>query len=283
MNSCRLNHLQMGISKYQATGENNMKKLLIGAIALLLVAMIVILVVNIGQDESKEEDELAEIEQYELENFTDNERSALDLARDRDRYNWSRKHILETIVDWPKESRDDWDISEEDGEALLDYLDFDFKENALITTKLALVGFGYSEETMHLLLTEYRGFTEEEAEYAIDNLDERDWNSDPEYFDELPITVDEKNIARDAERHSRLNNLSKVEIEDLSEFRDYSDEEIEVGLEYARIDYNFNALKRAEEYLKESDYSTEELHELLIETHGFTQEEANYAIENLDD
>ena len=55
--------------------------------------------------------------------------------------------------------------------------------DSLITTKLALVGFGYSEETMHLLLTEYRGFTEEEAEYAIDNLDERDLvNSKFEYI-----------------------------------------------------------------------------------------------------
>ena len=257
-----------------------MKKLLIGAIAVLLIAMIVILAINIGQDENAAEDE-NDGEQDELDQFTQEEKNAITLATDwEDVFNWSREEMLENLL----VPRTGWEISEVDADGVLDYLDFDYEEDAFESAKTYLLGSDYSDEELHKLLTDTDGFTEDEADYAIENLEESDQHLVAGYYNDLPITDEEKTAVRLAETWSRWFNLSEEELhEELLSREAITEESAELALQYARIDYNDNALERAEEYLDESDYSTEELHELLIETHGFTGDEADYAVENLEE
>lgn len=141
-----------------------MKKHLIGAIVILLIAMIVILTINIGQDESEAEDMAEDSELKELEQFSQEEKNTITLAREwADVFNWSRVEMMENLL----VERTGWEISEADAEGVLDYLDFDYEENALESAKTHLLASDYSDEELHNLLTETDGFTEGEAKYAI--------------------------------------------------------------------------------------------------------------------
>ncbi len=120
-----------------------MKKHLIGAIVILLIAMIVILAINIGQDESEAEDTAEDSELKELEQFSQEEKNAITLAREwADVFNWSRVEMMENLL----VERTGWEISEADAEGALDYLDFDYEENALESAKTHLLSSHYSDE-----------------------------------------------------------------------------------------------------------------------------------------
>ena len=128
-----------------------MKKHLIGAIVILLIAMIVILTINIGQDETEEEDKAEDSELKEIEQFSQEEKNTITLAREwADVFNWSRVEMMENLL----VERTGWEISEADAEGVLDYLDFDYEENALESAKTHLLASDYSDEELHNLLTE---------------------------------------------------------------------------------------------------------------------------------
>ena len=134
-----------------------MKKHLIGAIVILLIAMIVILTINIGQDETEEEDKAEDSELKELEQFSQEEKNTITLAREwADVFNWSRVEMMENLL----VERTGWEISEADAEWVLDYLDFDYEENALESAKMHLLASDYSDEELHNLLTETEGCTD---------------------------------------------------------------------------------------------------------------------------
>ncbi|MFC3899566.1 Ltp family lipoprotein [Aliicoccus persicus] len=141
-----------------------MKKHLIGAIVILLIGMIVTLAINIVQDESEAEDKAEDSELKEIEQFSQEEKNAITLAREwEDVFDWSRVLMMENLL----VERTGWEISEADAEGVLDYLDFDYEENALESAKTHLLASDYSDEELHNLLTETDGFTEGEAKYAI--------------------------------------------------------------------------------------------------------------------
>ena len=117
---------------------------------------------------------------------------------------------------------------------------------------------------------EYGGqFTDEAAQYAIDNVD-ADWNA---------------NALGSAETYSDLMHMSKQGIFDqlTSQFDQYTDEQAQYAIDTIDADWNENALESAKIYQDEMAMSPDAIHDQLTSEYGdqFTQEQADYAIENL--
>ena len=105
--------------------------------------------------------------------------------------------------------------------------------------------------------------------------------------EEISFTQEEMHAMNFVETWNYGFNWSKEEMfENLlihEEGPEITEEVAEVAVEHADVDYEENALSLAEEYLIVADYSEKELYELLTEEHGFTEEEAEYAIDNLEE
>ncbi|MDO5663067.1 MAG: Ltp family lipoprotein [Brachybacterium sp.] len=129
-----------------------------------------------------------------------------------------------------------------------------------------------SEQGIYDLLTsDYGGqFSDEAAQYAIDNLDV-DWNA---------------NALASAESYSEHLHMSKQGIYDqlVSEYGEqFTPEQAQYAIDTIDADWNENALESARSYQDTLDMSPEEIRDQLTSEYGgqFTEEQADYAIENL--
>lgn len=135
-------------------------------------------------------------------------------------------------------------------------------------------------KTMHMsktgifeqLTSEYgENFSEEAAQYAIDNL-KADWK---------------ENALKSAKSYSDTMHMSKKGIYEqlISEFGEqFTAEEAQYAVDNLEADWNENALKSAKSYQDTMDMAPEAIREQLTSEFGeqFTAEEAQYAIDNLD-
>lgn len=121
------------------------------------------------------------------------------------------------------------------------------------------------------LVSEYGGqFSEEAAQYAIDNLD-ADFNA---------------NALSQAEQYSDTMHMSKQAIYDqlVSEYGDqFTAEEAQYAIDNLQADYKENALESAKSYQENMHMSREAIYDQLVSEYGeqFTSDEAQYAIDNL--
>jgi len=121
------------------------------------------------------------------------------------------------------------------------------------------------------LTSKYGGkFTEEEAQYAIDNINV-DWKV---------------NALKRAESYSKNLHMSKAAIYNIliSEYADkFTEEEAQYAIDNVQVDWKANALHKAKSYQKHIDMSLNDIYKQLTSEYGemFTEEEAQYAIDNL--
>lgn len=180
---------------YQEVGENMMKKLLMIIAAMLLVPTLVKADETVFENMSDEEkiDELIQMvielqeRVEELEAAIDDETGGEEQAEDEEisftqeemhamnfvetwnyGFNWSKEEMFENLLIHEEGP----EITEEVAEVAVEHADIDYAENALALAEEYLIVADYSEKELYELLTEEHGFTEEEAEYAIDNLEE---------------------------------------------------------------------------------------------------------------
>ena len=120
------------------------------------------------------------------------------------------------------------------------------------------------------LVSEYEGFSEEAAQYAIDYM-EADWNA---------------NALAKAEIYSETMHMSKARIYDqlTSEFGEkFTPEQAQYAIDHVEADWNANALATAENYQEMLAMSPSAIYNQLISDYGekFTREQAQYAIDHL--
>lgn len=135
-------------------------------------------------------------------------------------------------------------------------------------------------EVMHMskkgiynqLTSEYgEQFTEEAAQYAMDNIDV-DWNA---------------NALAKAKDYSETMHMSKKGIYDqlVSEYGEqFTEDEAQYAVDNLEADYKANALQKAKDYQSTMDMSPAAIYDQLISEYGeqFTKDEAQYAIDNLE-
>lgn len=63
-------------------------------------------------------------------------------------------------------------------------------------------------------------------------------------------------------------------------YEKFTEEQAQYALDNINTDWNENALKKGESYLKISSFSKDELYDQLI-FEGFSSEQAQYAVDNL--
>ncbi len=121
------------------------------------------------------------------------------------------------------------------------------------------------------LTSEYgEQFSEEAAQYAIDNMD-ADWNY---------------NALKKAEDYSETMYMSKLGIYDqlISEYGErFTEAEAQYAIDNVQADWNANALEKAKSY-QDMDMAPAAIYDQLISEYGekFTESEAQYAIDNLE-
>lgn len=135
-------------------------------------------------------------------------------------------------------------------------------------------------DTMHMskagiynqLVSEYgEQFTEEAAQYAMDNL----------------VADYKANALAKAKSYSDTMHMSKAGIYDqlVSEYGEqFTTEEAQYAVDNLKADYNANALVKAKSYQQTMSMSPAAIRDQLVSEYGekFTAEEADYAIANLD-
>lgn len=143
----------------------------------------------------------------------------------------------------------------------------------------ALVQAESYSEVMHMskqgiydqLTSEYGGqFSEEAAQYAIDNL-VADFNA---------------NALAQAEQYSDTMHMSKQAIYDqlVSEYGgQFTEEEAQYAIDNLQADYYENALESAKSYQETMHMSRDAIYDQLVSEYGdqFTSDEAQYAVDNL--
>lgn len=176
---------------YQEVGENMMKKLLMIIAAMLLVPTLVKADETVFENMSDEEkiDELIQMvielqerveeleaamddetggEEEEI-SFTQEEMHAMNFVETWNYgFNWSKEEMFENLLIHEEGP----EITEEVAEVAVEHADVDYEENALSLAEEYLIVADYSEKELYELLTEEHGFTEEEADYAIENIEE---------------------------------------------------------------------------------------------------------------
>lgn len=126
-------------------------------------------------------------------------------------------------------------------------------------------GFGYSEKKLTEQLVK-EGFDKDEIESAIESS-HIDWT-------EQAMKLGKYHVDGSYYSKSEL-------IETLVEYDDFTKEEAQQGVEKMDVDWKEEALKEARMLIEDIGYTSNnknELKESLID-HGFTQEEADYAVQ----
>ncbi len=193
-------------------------------------------------------------------------------------YKLSKNNILEYLVagadrDMAVPVEYSGKFKRAEAQAAVDSLQVNFKENALARAKYYSGEKHLSKDGLKTTLTlgfRYgEGFTEEEAQYAIDNLN-ADYNTNA-------LMSAQKII--DGEAMSREQLYRKL----ISEGTDFTEDEARYAVDNVVVDFKESALKRAEYYSKEKNMSKAsiELNLTSAEGDGFTEEEAQYALEHI--
>ena len=165
--------------------------------------------------------------------------------------------------------------SEEQATAAVDALEefglVNWNEQAALKAKSYLRSSSFSRDGLIGQL-EFEGFTEDEAENGISYLEENnlvDWN---------------EQAAQKAKSYLRSSSFSRESLISQLEFEGYTDEQAEYGVNYLEennlVDWNEQAVKKAQSYLKFMSYSRDELIGQL-EFEGFTSEQAEYAADQV--
>lgn len=101
------------------------------------------------------------------------------------------------------------------------------------------------------------------------------------------VPSDHASALRSAETYSDMMHMSKQAIYDqlTSDYDQYSEEAAQYAIDNVDADWNENALESAKSYRETLNMSPDAIHDQLTSEYGgkFTEEEADYAIEHLDD
>lgn len=101
------------------------------------------------------------------------------------------------------------------------------------------------------------------------------------------VPSDHASALKSAETYSDMMHMSKQAIYDqlTSEYDQYSEEAAQYAIDNIDADWNENALESAKSYRDTMNMSPDAIHDQLTSEYGgkFTEEEADYAIEHLDD
>ena len=110
-------------------------------------------------------------------------------------------------------------------------------------------------------------FSEADAEYAVNQLTDIDWN---------------KVALKKAESYVKSVGIAKSKLADqLTQFDGFTQEEADYAVANIKADFNEAAAKKAKSYQKTMNMSSAAIHDQLIQFDGFTEEEVNYAISKL--
>ena len=175
----------------------------------------------------------------------------------------------------------------------VNHVDVDWKENALIKARDYRDTMAMSPSAIHDQLTSDYGekFTQEEADYAIEHLDDDNAatsSSDDASSNDGSVPTEYQTALRKAQSYSDTMHMSKARLYDqlTSDYGEqYSAEAAQYAVDNVDADWNENALATAKNYRDTMDMSPAAIHDQLTSEYGeqFTQEEADYAIAHLDD
>lgn len=201
---------------------------------------------------------------------TKSQKEAVKKTKDYVKYDHASKaNIIKRLVEWD-------DFSEEDAQYAVNHVKCNYNKAALKTAKDYYKNNHMSKEVIQKQLTsEWEQFTEKEAQYAVKHL---------------KVDYKKAALAR-AKKMYKTNHLSKQAIYNAlfsSDLR-FTEEEAQYAVDNLNVDYKEAALAEAKE-LKEIDVEYGEETDLNFLYSGltsspyyFTEEEAQYAIDHLND
>ena len=125
-----------------------------------------------------------------------------------------------------------------------------------------------SKANIRKQLIEWDGFSEEDAQYAVNH-----------------VKCNYKKAALEtAKDYYKHNHMSKEDIQDqlTSEWDQFTEKEAQYAVKHLKVDYKKAALARAKELYKSSHLSKQAIYNALFSPDlRFTEEEAQYAVDNL--
>ena len=198
---------------------------------------------------------------------TKSQKEAVKKAKDYVKYDHvSKANIRKQLIEWD-------DFSEEDAQYAVNHVKCNYKKAALETAKDYVKNNHMSKEAIQDQLTsEYEQFTEKEAEYAV-----KHWKAD-----------DKKTALKRAKDLYKNSHLSKEGIYETLFSPDlrFSEEDAQYAVDHLDVDYKEAALAQAKE-IQEADAefgdetNPDDVYSALISAYKFTEEEAQYAIDHL--
>ena len=180
------------------------------------------------------------------------------------KYGISKENLIEDLVNYRKYSKEEVD-------KILLELDIDFKSQALIALEDNMEYYlsdeaerGMSKINAKNNLINQNKFTEEESDYAINNI-QINWNHQ--------ASLAYKNI-------SYLGYSKQKVIEALTDSYDnFTEEEVIAGLEELNVDFKKVALDNIKNYIKNKDLSRKDINDYLYNL-KFTKEEIEFVLSN---
>lgn len=171
-------------------------------------------------------------------------------------------------------------FTEEEAQYALDHLDADWNANALAKAKV-YCDVAYMSETAiyNQLIGECPygdQFAEEEVQYAMSHL-EVDWNANA-----LAAAQNFSDVMYKSEEW-----IYYYLIGEYPNGNQYTEEQAQYAMDHVEANWKENALRKAEQYREYQNMSLDEIYEQLTLHYweygdGFTEEEAYYAISNLE-
>ena len=141
------------------------------------------------------------------------------------------------------------------------------QKNAVKKARSYVKSVGTAKSKLVGQLTQFDKFSEADAEYAVNQLTDIDWN---------------KVALKKAESYVKSVGIAKSKLADqLTQFDGFTQEEADYAVANIKADFNEAAAKKAKSYQKTMNMSSAAIHDQLIQFDGFTEEEVNYAISKL--
>lgn len=197
------------------------------------------------------------------------QKEAVKKTKDYVKYDHASKaNIIKQLVEWDN-------FSEEDAQYAVNHVKCNYKKAALETAKDYVNHNHMSKEAIQeQLSSEWDRFTEKEAQYAVKHLK----------------ADDKKTALKRAKDLYKNNHLSKEGIYETLFSPDlrFSKEDAQYAVDHLDVDYKKAALAQAKE-IQETDAEfgdetiPDDAYSALISAYGFTEEEAQYAIDHLND
>ena len=200
---------------------------------------------------------------------TKSQKEAVKKTKDYVKYDHASKvNIRKQLIEWD-------DFSEEDAQYAVDHVKCNYKKAALETAKDYVKNNHMSKEAIQEQLTsEWEQFTEKEAEYAVKHLEADDKKTALKRAKDLYIS-------------SHLSKEGIYETLFSPELR-FSEEDAQYAVDHLDVDYKEAALAQAKEMQEvDADFGDEtipdDVYSALVSAYEFTEEEAQYAIDHLND